>query len=44
MGLESNAAVRTTHWEMLRTVFCGVRRVSRSEEENGAQERLDWLW
>ena len=27
MGLERDAATRTTHWEMLREVFGGVERL-----------------
>ena len=38
MGLESDAAIRTTHWEMLRAVFGGVERLSRSEEEKVSED------
>ena len=38
MGVESNAAVRTTHWEMLHVVFGEVHCLSLSEEEKGVRE------
>ena len=44
MGLESHAAIRTTHWEILRRVIGGVQRLSRSEEENDVPGRLNWRW
>ena len=44
MGLESHAAIRTIHWEILRLVIGGVQRLSQSEEENDVPGRLDWRW
>ena len=42
MGLESEAAIRTTYWEMLRAVFGGVQRLSRFEEKKVVRGCLHW--
>ena len=43
MGVEIDAAICTTHWEMLRAVFGGVQRLSRPEEEKGVRGPHDCI-
>ena len=43
MGVEGDAAIRTTHWEMLHAVFGGVERLSRSEEEKSVRGPHDCI-